>query len=245
MKIPCDTIKDLLPLYHDEACSEETRTAIEAHLDECPECRKYLEEISSALEIQSEVQAQAAEKNFLKSVKKKIFRKNVIIALVAVILGGGITVGGYLYLHDYETPMWWGEGLASVSLEDDNTLYLNFGDKDYYGTYIYPLRITENGKEKNIVLVYYTSTFWTENISKGLGKANRAFGLGTAITDDKKVLSNDGEKDISAVYYYVTDTHMDSNQKNDKYIRNSIKENTNHFTTPPEGAILLWEKKES
>lgn len=45
MKYDCEVIKDLLPLYHDEICSENTKTIVEEHLQECESCRKLNEEI--------------------------------------------------------------------------------------------------------------------------------------------------------------------------------------------------------
>ena len=35
MKIPCDLILDLLPLYHNNLCSEGSDTIIEKHLETC------------------------------------------------------------------------------------------------------------------------------------------------------------------------------------------------------------------
>ena len=39
MTYPCGIIKDLLPLYIDDACNEESRQAVEEHLAECESCR--------------------------------------------------------------------------------------------------------------------------------------------------------------------------------------------------------------
>ena len=38
---------DLLPLYEEGICSEETRQAVEEHLKECHTCRSFLEDVSS------------------------------------------------------------------------------------------------------------------------------------------------------------------------------------------------------
>lgn len=43
MNCNCGIIDDLLPLYADGACSEESKAAIEAHLASCEACRKKLE----------------------------------------------------------------------------------------------------------------------------------------------------------------------------------------------------------
>ena len=37
MKYPCDLIRDLLPLYQDGVCSEESRAAVEEHLRGIPD----------------------------------------------------------------------------------------------------------------------------------------------------------------------------------------------------------------
>lgn len=48
-QIPCDIIKDLLPLYKDHVCSEKTKELIENHLPECESCREYLEAMEADL----------------------------------------------------------------------------------------------------------------------------------------------------------------------------------------------------
>ena len=45
MKLACKVIEDLLPLYCDGACTEETRALIETHLQECDSCRAYFSKI--------------------------------------------------------------------------------------------------------------------------------------------------------------------------------------------------------
>ena len=38
----CDVIRDLLPLYADDACSQASRGLVEEHLRDCPDCREQL-----------------------------------------------------------------------------------------------------------------------------------------------------------------------------------------------------------
>ena len=38
-------IQDLLPLYVDQICSQESRRAVEEHVENCPLCRARLEEL--------------------------------------------------------------------------------------------------------------------------------------------------------------------------------------------------------
>ena len=49
MKYNCEIIKDLLPLYVDNICSNQSRKIVEEHLDECPKCQTYLQEIKKTI----------------------------------------------------------------------------------------------------------------------------------------------------------------------------------------------------
>ena len=42
MKVDCDVIRDLLPLYADKACSERSCEIVEEHLQECVDCRNLV-----------------------------------------------------------------------------------------------------------------------------------------------------------------------------------------------------------
>ena len=77
MKYPCNLIRDLMPLYHDEVASEESILAIREHLDECRECRKYYDNMceSDAVEpisYDEEIEKRAAAS--YKAVYKKVLQ---------------------------------------------------------------------------------------------------------------------------------------------------------------------------
>ena len=55
VKMNCNIIKDLLPLYVDGCCCEESAKAIEEHIKNCEECRKYLESIKKPIEMKATV----------------------------------------------------------------------------------------------------------------------------------------------------------------------------------------------
>ncbi|MGN1422275.1 MAG: zf-HC2 domain-containing protein [Oscillospiraceae bacterium] len=93
--ISCNMAKDLIPLYSEGLCSEESRLAVEAHLSECEGCRKLLE-----LPIEQENEQRIPEKNniFKKLNRKMKHSKLCIIALsviLVLIIGavGTLTVG--------------------------------------------------------------------------------------------------------------------------------------------------------
>ena len=49
MKLSCDVIRDLLPLYADRTASADTAALVEEHLASCPACREELGRLGAAL----------------------------------------------------------------------------------------------------------------------------------------------------------------------------------------------------
>lgn len=47
MKLPCKVVEDLLPLYYDGICTEESAALVEEHLKDCPCCSHLLSDLRS------------------------------------------------------------------------------------------------------------------------------------------------------------------------------------------------------
>ena len=60
MKTDCDVIRDLLPLYTDEACSEKSRDLVNEHLQECPACQEVLRKLQET-EIENDLRSEKKE----------------------------------------------------------------------------------------------------------------------------------------------------------------------------------------
>lgn len=84
----CSVVKDLLPLYVDGVCSEESHRLITEHLKECKACRDELDMLSFDFKISS-----ADEKEAVKKFKKKTERRMTVKAL-SVILAVAVAVFG-------------------------------------------------------------------------------------------------------------------------------------------------------
>ena len=54
MKMECEVIRDLLPLYADDACSGKSRDLVKEHLQECETCREMLNDLRST-EVESDL----------------------------------------------------------------------------------------------------------------------------------------------------------------------------------------------
>lgn len=60
MNAACNIIRDLLPLYADEACSEESRLMVDEHLRECADCAEVLERLKRS-EIEDDLKSEKAD----------------------------------------------------------------------------------------------------------------------------------------------------------------------------------------
>ena len=84
MKLSCDIVQDLLPLYEDDLCSQTTREAVEAHLRECETCGKQHTAVQELTEPEVEVKPKQEKKAAAKSFKK--IRNRWIASIVVILL---------------------------------------------------------------------------------------------------------------------------------------------------------------
>ncbi len=61
----CEIIRDLMPLYLDDVCSVETKKVVKEHLAGCEECRKYMQQMQTELEVEKPVTADSLEEKKL------------------------------------------------------------------------------------------------------------------------------------------------------------------------------------
>lgn len=92
MKISCEVIRDLLPLYHDGVCSNDTKKIVEEHLAICSDCREELQLISGEVILEKEPERRNEEesiKKISKEWKKSMFKsliEGIIFTLLTVII---------------------------------------------------------------------------------------------------------------------------------------------------------------
>lgn len=191
MKLPCNVILDLLPLYHDQVCSDETKALVEEHLLSCESCKEILKSMGGELPIPKQ-DIESVE--ILKSIKKELRTKEfkwLIFAVFVLILVLSLhnllayklfpvassktsisnmselsdgTIGFHLDIHSYR-------GLDNFDYEvseDGSTLYIVpvsgiFPEWDYSN--ISSANIYYN-PENECVITYPGSDFWGNNITK-------------------------------------------------------------------------------
>ena len=195
MKYPCEMIQDLLPLYLDGVCSEESKKAIEKHLQECSGCKEFFHAMREAdgMEIGSlNADRERQKAASFQAVKKKLFRKQILAAVAAVVIlvaTAFVTIG--VLKSTIEVVVY--EDNISVSMVDGDLVGRLRGSKE---TYVKIKRVTNtiNGQEENYLFFYVSDAKWD-----ALTTNSEVFSEYTLCPADK------GADQIDAVYYFTGD----------------------------------------
>lgn len=195
MNYPCGLIQDLLPLFHDGVCSEESKSVIKEHLKECEPCKKYYEELceadcmdqaSSPPPDPTEELKKAAS---FQAVKKKLHRRLILAVVIAALVTSGI-FWGISVLHGSTHVVQWDENI-SVSEMDGSLVGRIFGTRAQ-SMRIKRVEFMEEGRTKTRLFFSMASTRWDDLIT-----GDDEFSENVLCYGDK------GADQIDEVYYYA------------------------------------------
>ena len=100
MRLSCKVIEDILPMYYDGVCSEESAALVEGHLKECPHCSHILSELRSDITIpEKNVDDIKPLKKIQKSYKK--MRMNRILPGKGILRGQVLSILDGTYVFRY------------------------------------------------------------------------------------------------------------------------------------------------
>lgn len=187
MRISCEVIRDLLPLYVEDMVSKDTRMLVEEHLQSCTDCVKELEAMKNQT-----VNDLPVDNNIkpLKKLRSALLKKKIQTILLTVMITLTITVVAIASLTSPEYIPY-SEDVVNIFEHNDGTVILKFReDVSGYDVERYE---AEARNEYSFHITTWNS-FWSRNISKAPVQST--------------VLNPDGEK-VSAVYYYRTDGMSD------------------------------------
>lgn len=125
----CDMIKDLLPLYADDVCSEESRRAVEEHIKDCPDCKVELEKLRKNVTVSPQKDA-----DVLKRIKRRLRIEKLVVGLIALVTVLVIAAGGVMLLTDklvsvdYEVIVH--HDPITVEVDDNGDVWLLFDPAD-------------------------------------------------------------------------------------------------------------------
>ncbi|MDD3839389.1 MAG: zf-HC2 domain-containing protein [Clostridia bacterium] len=185
MKITCDIIEDLLPLYVEGLTSDDTQKLVEEHLNTCTECKKRLNAIQNPKQIPIDTNVEP-----FKKVERRLFKKRIQIIALTIILVLAIVIISMAYLTSPEY-LPYSNDIVSLTAYEDGKIIITFDDK------VTGYDIDRYVAEDNAGYVYHLttwSTIWSQYILKN--------------NTQSIILNPDGE-DVAAVYYYFTDGRDD------------------------------------
>lgn len=93
MRLSCDVIQDLLPLYVDRACSEDSTGLVEEHMSECENCRQTYDAMRTEGKTEELVNSEEFQKqqtDSVKKVKKKWSWSKKIFLVLGIVIGAGL-----------------------------------------------------------------------------------------------------------------------------------------------------------
>lgn len=99
-RITCRIIEDLLPLYVDDSCSEDSRNLVESHLKDCESCRRVRTAMAADLEFSTEEERKKEDRRkadaypvekAMKKVRRRVFAG--FLAMTVVFLFFVLTLG--------------------------------------------------------------------------------------------------------------------------------------------------------
>lgn len=136
-KIDCHIIQDLLPSYIDGLLSQESKEAVEEHLEGCNNCQKINEAMRTEIETVKRAEDLIEIDRTKKFLRKVALRKMVAGALISVVFIAAVSIGVWRwYDHEYLTSriVVPADDIVILEVRDnlDGTVYVKFAsDTDY------------------------------------------------------------------------------------------------------------------
>ena len=87
MKFNCSIVDDLLPLYLEDICSQDSKAALEEHLQECSACREKLARMkdSGSIPQLKKQERKFPIANYARKVKRHRIRVGILVALISIL----------------------------------------------------------------------------------------------------------------------------------------------------------------
>ena len=170
--LPCEVVKDLLPLYHDGVVSNDTGMMIEAHLDHCENCRSELDSICNGDRIEKGIieynkePSFSAFRNGVNAIKKKGTIRGVLITTLAV----AVLLGGFIFLRTNSVI-----NVPVDQLKIDDVIRYDLGtdggegifftyEMDWDGGFSVIYNVSKNPKEIDIAIK--RTAFWEKKFTR-------------------------------------------------------------------------------
>lgn len=162
MKMECDVIRDLLPLYVEKLTSGTSNKLIEEHLEQCEECSEVYEKMRAPKpSVRYGKEAAESFQNYVKKEKKKLALKSALITAAF-----SVAVAVVIWIAAFAFFVWNLKGIMkSPKMEDTDVSHYSwymgenakkeYRDKMNMDESIFPEEITGDMKVSDYKMVYY------------------------------------------------------------------------------------------
>lgn len=193
----CHIIKDLLPLYCDKICGDETAKAVEEHLKACPGCRALLDgmrrEEAAPAPALPEAQAQA---KVLQGVKRKFSlrrrRSLLVLALAALTAMAVLTAAS-----DVENPIPYREGMVTAKLAVDEAFDIYFYGNHYASFWAF----SRPSAQGDAIYFCYTQTLKSSIVPLSADHGHICIGNSLMTDFSTATYQVPDSRSITAIYY--------------------------------------------
>ena len=204
----CDLVKDLLPLYAENMCSEESCKTVAAHLADCAACSEELKKMKTEVRVKADDDI---------AVIKKIRRKIRIAKVVVGVIVGAVVMFclwllAFWLLNTPEEMDYNRYGLAenvTVELDDNGDLWLVRQGIAQTADGVYMTRSDENGN-------HFGDGSFDKETKCGIGytlmqrKIDRfAYADLSGEKPIRMLICNINENDVQYVFYYEAEANVE------------------------------------
>lgn len=126
----CNIIKDLIPLYIDDCCSEESHAEVKKHIESCGECKKIFESMTDTVDEETKFEIK-------KCTKINNWKASILQSVLFLISFFMITVG--VYFEAGTNYIDFGNSLAAFNIVVPATGFL-LSLTNWYFVNLYPSR---------------------------------------------------------------------------------------------------------
>lgn len=219
MKYPCSLIQDLLPLYHDGVCSEESKQIVEQHLSECSVCKDTytsLFEPSELLSFPQDSEREQKKAASFRAVKKRILKIQIFVGVAVFVIIAVLSMSLVGFMKTSEEIISYEDNI-SVLMTDDGLIGRLQGNQANH-LKLKRVEIETEGSTNTYLFFYLSGTKWDSLVT-----SDAVFSEYTLCPADK------GAAQIDCVFYYTGDyTGMETM-------------NESELQTIIDNSILLWE----
>lgn len=194
MKMECEVIQDLLPLYVEKIASEQSEALVEEHLKECEACKRKYEEMT---EKTPQIPEEEIAKVPLKRIKNNIWRRKMNAVGFAAAMVFTLLMIVYSYLT---TPVYLSREEAGIKIyQEDGALLMSVSAS--VAGYFVEESLSDNG------LHIVTVEVWTSKLEEMKKSQTTIIKISDSVEDVDTVYYTDYTEEDNLILVYGKDPY--------------------------------------